>query len=309
MLLDLEVAIDVRDHRGNTPFDLARLWGHRMCAKLLTQAIWHREKREVSAELEVLRRRKLAQAIREIHELQQSIIDKQRKEVERVRNAKDKQLKASPKLKPIAATGANQVSERASETARYCRDNLPISPDIRKAIQVVRSADVREVAADESARATYAKQDAPMVTVRWNPSTRVPATFSVYEPSLRDVYPRDPFSKLPLPFATPVELNPRSQQAASLLGKEFVNGKPSLRLLDVVNDAVVEQAEDEQDKDQRVLFSELQYRPNVWTSNSVLDVPRLKKRQRALPGSDVGFCLTDDPKSFQIIHSLCANPV
>lgn len=62
ILLDLRVNISVVDKRGQTPLDLAKLWGHRDCAKLLTGKVWHKSKKEQSDQ-EKLKSKSQAQEI------------------------------------------------------------------------------------------------------------------------------------------------------------------------------------------------------------------------------------------------------
>lgn len=68
ILLDLKADTRVTDERGQTPLDLARLWGHRACAKLLSANIWHRDKNDANTNEDLVRKLRTQDILKEIEQ-------------------------------------------------------------------------------------------------------------------------------------------------------------------------------------------------------------------------------------------------
>ena len=68
ILLELKADTRVVDNRNQTPLDLARLWGHRTCAKLLSASIWHKDKNDINAHFSLVRKLKTQDVLKEIEQ-------------------------------------------------------------------------------------------------------------------------------------------------------------------------------------------------------------------------------------------------
>ena len=68
ILLELKADTRVIDNRNQTPLDLARLWGHRTCAKLLSASIWQKDKHDLTAHFSLVRKLKTQDVLKEIEQ-------------------------------------------------------------------------------------------------------------------------------------------------------------------------------------------------------------------------------------------------
>jgi ankyrin repeat protein len=68
ILLELKADTRVIDNRNQTPLDLARLWGHRTCAKLLSASIWQKDKNDINAHFSLVRKLKTQDVLKEIEQ-------------------------------------------------------------------------------------------------------------------------------------------------------------------------------------------------------------------------------------------------
>ena len=73
ILLELKADTRVIDSRNQTPLDLARLWGHRTCAKLLSASIWQKDKNDINAHFSLVRKLKTQDVLKEIEQAQKLI--------------------------------------------------------------------------------------------------------------------------------------------------------------------------------------------------------------------------------------------
>ncbi|OWF41470.1 uncharacterized protein LOC110462323 [Mizuhopecten yessoensis] len=65
-LIDIGAAITGKDCRGHTPLDLAKLWGHKKCARILAAESWHQGKDHVAKEMDYLKKLKMQQVMKEM---------------------------------------------------------------------------------------------------------------------------------------------------------------------------------------------------------------------------------------------------
>lgn len=65
-MLDHNADVYAEDIRKQLPIDLAKLWGHKKCAKLLAAAMWHQNKHLSAKERLISRNTKMADLLLEI---------------------------------------------------------------------------------------------------------------------------------------------------------------------------------------------------------------------------------------------------
>ncbi|XP_041346648.1 Usher syndrome type-1G protein homolog [Gigantopelta aegis] len=70
LLIEHGADVHARDCRDNTPLDLAKLWGHRKCARILAAEMWHQNKDYVAKELSQLKKLKMQHVLQEIERCQ-----------------------------------------------------------------------------------------------------------------------------------------------------------------------------------------------------------------------------------------------
>ena len=68
ILLELKADTRVVDNRNQTPLDLARLWGHRTCAKLLGASIWQKDKDDITQQHSLVRKLRTQDILKEIEQ-------------------------------------------------------------------------------------------------------------------------------------------------------------------------------------------------------------------------------------------------
>ncbi|CAF4321989.1 unnamed protein product, partial [Rotaria sordida] len=66
LLLTHDADVYAEDSRKQLPIDLAKLWGHKKCAKLLAAAMWHQNKHLSAKERLLSRNTKMADLLLEI---------------------------------------------------------------------------------------------------------------------------------------------------------------------------------------------------------------------------------------------------
>jgi hypothetical protein len=66
LLLTFNADVYAEDSRKQLPLDLAKLWGHKRCAKLLAAAMWHQNKHLSAKERLLTRNSKMADLLLEI---------------------------------------------------------------------------------------------------------------------------------------------------------------------------------------------------------------------------------------------------
>lgn len=66
LLLAHRADVYAEDSRKQSPLDLAKLWGHKRCAKLLAAAMWHQNKHLSEKERLLTRNSKMADLLLEI---------------------------------------------------------------------------------------------------------------------------------------------------------------------------------------------------------------------------------------------------
>jgi hypothetical protein len=66
LLLSVNADVYAEDNRKQSPLDLAKLWGHKRCAKLLAAAMWHQNKHLSEKERLLTRNTKMADLLLEI---------------------------------------------------------------------------------------------------------------------------------------------------------------------------------------------------------------------------------------------------
>lgn len=80
MLLAHNANVYAEDSRKQMPVDLAKLWGHKKCAKLLAAAMWHQNKHLSAKERLLSRNTKMADLLLEIKR-EHSILFEEKSEV------------------------------------------------------------------------------------------------------------------------------------------------------------------------------------------------------------------------------------
>ncbi|ELU06759.1 hypothetical protein CAPTEDRAFT_104651, partial [Capitella teleta] len=65
-LIEAGGVLDGVDRRGHKPLDLAKLWGHRKCARILATEQWHQDKEVMSVEMAYLKHMKMNQVLKEM---------------------------------------------------------------------------------------------------------------------------------------------------------------------------------------------------------------------------------------------------
>ncbi|CAF3797593.1 unnamed protein product [Rotaria sordida] len=66
LLLAHDADVYAEDSRKQLPIDLAKLWGHKKCAKLLAAVMWHQNKHSSAKECFLSRNTKMADLLLEI---------------------------------------------------------------------------------------------------------------------------------------------------------------------------------------------------------------------------------------------------
>ncbi|CAD5116456.1 unnamed protein product [Dimorphilus gyrociliatus] len=219
--------VDERDNRGHTPMDLAKLWGHRQCARTLAMEVWHQKKEFQAKELQYLQKLKMAEVLREIEIEEKLLFESQglkKKEIKKSdeQNVKKQQTAAENQQSPYdpfahkdrlnSKTG--KVSKPNSRILKQQRKERP--PSVKRPNLSSRQSG-RSVVTDSSDTGLY-ERNQPSVENQpleegnledgcelgrtgfynpnsWNPSTHIKP--KDYLTDLADDYPRDEYTKLP----------------------------------------------------------------------------------------------------------------
>ncbi len=75
LLLTFNADVYAEDSRKQLPLDLAKLWGHKRCAKLLAAAMWHQNKHLSAKERLLTRNSKMADLLLEIKQEHASLFE------------------------------------------------------------------------------------------------------------------------------------------------------------------------------------------------------------------------------------------
>lgn len=176
--MELNADTTIKDVRGQTALDLARLWGHRMCAKYLSDDLWHVTKKVLAEQIEIERKMQAQSILKEVesaHYVQFEDEDESAKNFE-------EWLKHQGFLSETTDYD-NLLSHRSQIHNQSLKESIDNKPEqkspksIKKAIKKPSLHKINKLEKD------------------WNHSTK--ATGSDYVPNLEDYYPRDPYTFLP----------------------------------------------------------------------------------------------------------------
>ncbi|XP_064603954.1 ankyrin repeat, SAM and basic leucine zipper domain-containing protein 1-like [Liolophura sinensis] len=324
LLIEVNAKVSGKDCRDHTPLDLAKLWGHRKCARILSAEIWHKEKDHVAKEMNQLKRLKMQQVLKELDQEEQfkadqefygdiafkewmtkHKLDKKPKgtsemkqsdlaKKEKSKIGKESLYKANsmrPKPAPKVVSKPPMKTEEFQGRKGYDSFRLSSLPENPESQQ---KEECRHVVTPQR------KKSAPPNTIYTNPnewvkSTKVPPT--EYTVNLSDDYPRDAYTMMPIAGDAPKfydgsfwrKIETPKHEAEKLRGKK-------LRNPDLPHEMV-----------ERVMSRDhsRQQRPFIFKPVHIHDVNvKRKLRKEIMPRSEASLHMCDDISSILFQQSL-----
>ncbi|KAL3308200.1 hypothetical protein Ciccas_013272 [Cichlidogyrus casuarinus] len=177
LLLSYGARVDVYDNFGNLPLDLAKLWGHKSCVKLLKYKMWQLNKsKEASKRMEENRRSIF------------SFLEENNSQL--FGAAKDKYFDSSNFYDWLMQVKTRHLVSTANREESTPRGKESQQNEKRKKVKQL----------------SIGSRDSDSVC--WKNSLHVKEFFAEKVPNLTDLYPRDPYT-LEIDFtSTPLSLNP-----------------------------------------------------------------------------------------------------
>lgn len=230
--------------------DLAKLWGHRQCARILAMEVWHQKKEFQAKELQHLQKLRMAEVLREIEIEEKLLFESQglgRKEIkksEEQKKDKKQQFYQENQTSLYDAyahrdqlnSKSGKIAKPNSRTIKQQRKERP--PSVRRPNLSSRQSG-RSVVTDGSDTGLYERNQASVENQpldeqnlednfdsgkngfynpnSWNPSTHIKP--KDYITDLADDYPRDEYTKLPRLrdlFRTPAYVSSIREKAEKL---------------------------------------------------------------------------------------------
>ncbi|PAA78400.1 hypothetical protein BOX15_Mlig003739g2 [Macrostomum lignano] len=328
LLIKLGAKLDQTDIRGFRPIDMAKIWGHRKCAKLLATETWHREKDQVARKLKMEKRLAMKDLLKQFEKEEQVAHDMRYQgneafnewvqQVEETKVSHKKRHRSSEEKQPRPDQQQQPPRKdeqlEASPAERYRQPTVTEEDAEADKLQT----QVREVIdeANEILGERGGQEQRPPLRLAhhpqdWNHSTKVSICFNPYQPRLEDVYPRDNFTRLPHPANSyPLRLNVRSRHPeAALAGdsdrREMRDVGAERRDAQGDGEDLNESPEEEETKAPRprpasTVADERPFREQLFACKSVLDIQRRKRLDEVVRRyrGEAAAHLTSDSRSF-----------
>lgn len=163
LLIDSGATVDCRDNNGHIPLDLAQLWGHERCGRILRAVMWHNDKEYI------------AKQMKQLLEIKYQLMKEKdnQKEKKRCKTKQRVQKQQKQNSTNNAALDATKPKSRIKTSTIQTDKTLVTSKDTKK---------------------KYSKSLSKTKQI-WKPFYHGwPAN---YIPNLSDEYPRDPYTLMP----------------------------------------------------------------------------------------------------------------
>ena len=230
ILLELKADTRVVDNRNQTPLDLARLWGHRTCSKLLSASIWLKDKGDIVNHFSLVRKLKTQDILKEIEQAHVVRFDSKEEAQQkfdtwlsnqgyaRTKSAEELSKKKKEKKRPTSASKGHKdilIIESTTPRSKLSRNTLhttagAFSSPTQKEIygsggDTTAFSDRLPTMSNATSERDFSsrklkplkKSNKSKISLHddWNYSTK--AKENDYVANLNDFFPRDPYTKLP----------------------------------------------------------------------------------------------------------------
>ncbi len=270
ILLELNADTTIKDVRGQSALDLARLWGHRLCAKYLSDDLWHVTKKVLAEQIELEKKLEAQNVLLEAEKAHQIQYET---EQESSRNF-DKWLMHQGFLSETTDFD-NLLSHRSQLHNQSLHEKNISTEDVSFAAESPRATTKLKKFAKISIKTDPVKTK-PIDGKQWNHSTK--PNKPEYVPNLDDFYPRDQYTFLPKDLD--LMLVSRELKGMSLEQvKEFMRKKIDLSNVH--------------------LDSYDSTRPGYFKPKHVLDAQSKSKQEQDQLNDEAGLNMCDDIRSFQ----------